>query len=342
MTSSPAPLSTVGIGSVPYREGEDASHRIFEEWDIPFWPQYPVRSPRENFVFQFLGSFPGLEVSEAPVFDESVYLKRQKEYQKKLDRAFGNRQYRLFEPSGEWALGYSQMRKLLEAGRFLEKEIVKLQVTGPGTVWNSFFSSRTTPKNQKEIQNDLFRTLTAAGLAQVDRIRSFRREPMIFIDDPLLLKNSQPLKTMVTMFKNAGARVGFHSCSSLSSLVGEEGHCLDLDYLHCDLGALQKTDIRLMRTLRLFLEKGGSVVWGLVPTQGDPDSGPKDYSGLLMEWVEKVAGGTLPAEAILARSLLAPACGTGLLSPRGERRVFESLRLTAQGLHKIKNKVLTP
>lgn len=334
MTLSLAPLSIIGIGSVPYQEGEDASLRIFKEWDIPFWPQYPSRSKKENFVFQFLESFPGLQVSGAPAFDESVYLKMQKEYRRRLNQAFEKRQFQAFEPSKEWALGYFQMRQLLEDGQFPEKETIKLQITGPGTVWNSFFSSRATRENQKEIQIDLFRTLAAAGLAQIHRMRSFQRQPLIFIDEPLLLGDPRPLAEMAAAFKESGAGVGLHFCSS--SAADEEWARHDLNFLHFDLHVLRNTDTHFIRLLRRFLKKGGWIVWGLVPARENVKSGGEDYSGLLMEWVGRVAERALPEEAILARSLLAPACGTGLLSPLGDREIFKSLRLAAQGSQKTK------
>lgn len=329
------PLSILGMGSLPFQEGEDKSRRLFEDWDLPFWPQYPARSPKENFVFQFLGSFPGLQVSEEPQFYESTYRREYGEYRKRLERAFRELHFLPFEPAAEWALGYSQMKKFLEANPFPGKRMIKLQVTGPGTVWNSFFRSHTGPSHGKEIQDDLFRTLTAAGLAQIKRFRSFQKEPLIFIDESLPMDTSDALAAMIHAFKNSGARVGIHTCSKFSE---ETFQNLEFDLFHFDLHAFLEEDTSLGKFLLTHLKKGGWVVWGLIPTQAGKDFPPCDSSGFFLHRIANLIEGEFSVEAVLARSLLAPACGTGLLTPLQDRRIFESLRLTAEGLRKTVRK----
>jgi hypothetical protein len=323
------PLSTLGIGSVPFSRGENSCRAIFERWDIPFWPQYPASSLRENFVFQFLSTFPGFDVlGESLSFDESKYLRGQKGYESKLDRAFSTKDFLAFEPHPDWALGYSQMRQILNEGLFPGKRLIKLQVTGAGTVWRSFFSDRVSEKISERLRGDLSRTLIAFGLAQILRTQSYKRTPLIFIDEPVRSKDLSELSEMVDAFKNFGAWVGLHVCSS-SDWKGFEDLAIDL--FHFDATTLQFNSSQQF-FIQTLLERGGWIVWGIVPTAPDSNFEVRDFSSPLLDRIKKVAGEKLPIQAVLKRSLIAPACGTGTLSPAEDEVVRRSLNLISKGL----------
>lgn len=324
------PLSTVGLGSVPYKRGEDSSKIIFRDWDIPFWPQYPGRSLRENFVYQFLGGFPGLALSDTSAsFDPSKFSRSAEAWKKRLDRAFSKKEFLSFEPSSDSALGYSQMKNLLRQEAFPEKKAVKLQITGAETVWEFFFKKRAPEDRGLEIKGLLRQTLAASGLAEIERVRTLGRIPIIFIDEPSRPAELSGLKEIVKIFKEAKAFVGLHVCSQREwEAFGQ----LEIDFFHFDATTQPEPEALSRSWLQSFLKSGGWVVWGIVPTR--PDSGFKvrDFSSNLLEKAKQVSTAALPVDAILEHSLIAPACGTGTLNPVQDRAVRESLRLTVQSL----------
>lgn len=322
------PLSTIGIGSVPFVEGEDGS-KIFQVWDIPFWPQYPSRSLKENLVFQFLSNFPGLEVTpNGASFNEARYLKEISSFRQTLQEAFEKRHFFAYEPPQAWAFGYSQMKKLLEASRFPEKKVIKLQVTGPDTVWNSFFSKSVSSTQAEQVFNDLLLTLIASGLAQIERIHFFERTPVIFIDEPVRSKNVGPLKKMVQYFSEVGAFVGIHLCSRLSWEGLEK---VEFDLIHFDLRFWHGTPLENL-FLDQFLKRGKWLVWGIIPTSPAVNLQTQDFSAFLLDSMKGLESLGWSLGEILQHSLLALACGTGTLTPEEDREVTGGLLRAVEGL----------
>lgn len=329
MTDRLKPLSCLGMGSVPFEEGVNACEEIFESWDLPFWPQYPRRSPRENFVFQFLSFLPGLRVAEEKAsLDKAEYLHQSKEYQERLNRAFSEKSFLPFEPPQGWALGFSQMKVLFERGAFPEKRVVKLQITGPGTAWNSFFSRQALSETHP-IYQEVSRTLTAAGLAQIERVYSYGRRSVIVIDEPMPAKNLSGLEAMVTAFRNRGALVGLHVCSSAT---WEGFERLGLELFHFDLAAHTELSATNRAFLQKFLKRKNWVAWGVVSTSRAKELPTEDFSGFLLDYLKELSDGELTVEEILKRSLIAPACGTGTLTPAGDRAICQSLQVTSESL----------
>ena len=324
MTGHLKPLSILGIGSVPFREGVNSSAEIFEHWDPPFWPQYPARSLRENFLFQFLGSFPGLKISEKEAsFDETLYLQKAREYRRRLECAFSEKIFSDFEPSSEWALGYSALQVWLKKNTLPEKEVIKLQVTGPGTVWASFFSKHVAPENSDSVRSDLIETLKAAGLAQIERVKAHGRSPLIFIDEPLRLSSLGGLSEMVKSFREEGAGVGLHVCSARG---WEDLENLKIDLFHFDLGGPPNLSSQDRQFLKGLLKNKKWVAWGIVPTLPSSISEEKDFSNRFFDWLKSISDANLPLATVLRQSLLAPACGTGTLTPEEGEWIREKVR----------------
>lgn len=325
------PLSLIGVGSVPFVQGENTCEWIFKHWDIPFWPQYPARSFRENFVFQFLDGFPGLRVSEKEAsFEEQEFLSGESEYKRRLEASFANFEFLCFEPAGGWASGYDQMKTLLEQGAFPEKQVLKLQITGYETVWKSFFSKRVSrPPQARRIRKMLSLTLIAKGLAQIERALSADRVPLIFIDEPLYAGASNELGEMVERFRQAGARVGIHLCSNV---CWDGLGTLGLDFFHFDLTAREKWSESNGRFIQTVLQSGSWIVWGVVPTHPVPDFQIRNYAPPFLDILNTLLQSVVSTQEALNRSLLAASCGTGTLSPAQSEAVFQSLRQTAESL----------
>ena len=338
------PLSTIGIGSVPFVKGENACEEIFKNWGIPFWPQYPGRSLRENFVFQFLRTFPGLKVSRAKAsFDETQYRREERKYLRRLKfairhcegtKCLRNDNINSFEPLSDWAFGYSQMKVLLNKNAFPDRKIIKLQVTGPATIWNSFFKKRISRNLSPSVEKTLTAALTAAGLAQIQRILANKKTPLIFIDEPVQLTRQEDdagISQMVNSFKGVGALVGLHVCSNPD---WEDFSGLNLDVFHFDSTAYDKLERSQYRFLQNHLKKGKWIAWGAVSTL----ERTKNNREKLLKQIKQMADSYLTWEDILNRSLLAPACGMGGLKPEQDGPIFENLRALAVELRTLRDK----
>ena len=90
--------------------------------------------------------------------------------------------------------------------------------------------------------------------------------------------------------------------------------------------------------LRDFIERGGVVAWGIVPTLDDPfrESGESLLRRLNGLWNHLFPKGQDRAP-VLRQSMITPACGTGLLTVDQAERIY---RLTAEVSHRVRQ--LTP
>ena len=90
--------------------------------------------------------------------------------------------------------------------------------------------------------------------------------------------------------------------------------------------------------LRAFLERGGVVAWGIVPTLDDPfrESGESLLRRLDDLWDQLFPKGPDRA-SVLRQSMITPACGTGLLTADQAERIY---RLTAEVSRRVRQ--LTP
>ena len=333
MKAGLVPFSTFGIGSVPYVEGKNSCEEIFRRFDIPFWPQYPARSLREKMVFQFLSSFPGLSVSENHVsFDEALYENQIEPYRARLQQAFSENNFFFFEPPEAWALGYAQMKALLETTSRPDKQVVKLQVTGPAAVWNAFFSNRVSSKNARQVFDDLSHCLTASGLAQIQRFHSLGVFALILIDEPFPGDNLGALKKMIHRFKKETALSGLHVCSNAKWPNLEE---LEMDFFHFDCSICQELDEPQELFLQSLVKKGGWIGWGIIPTSDDFEFKVPDRASILLNWLRRIWGESFSTEELLEHSLLAPACGTGTLTREADQKVTQCLIQTAEELKNL-------
>lgn len=326
----PKPFSILGIGSVPFEKGKNSCRKIFKNWDIPHWPQYPSLSPRENFVFQFVSTFPGLTVSQDRArFDESSFLAREGSYRRLLRSALRQGKLEAFEPPQDGARGWRQMKGILKARAFPKKRLVKLQITGPGTVWNSFFKDRIRRKYHGRAKKLLGQTLLAAGLAQIRAVQRAGKAAVIFVDEPAGPTDSSHLREMLESFKRAGAWTGFHvcSCPHWKGLAPET-----IGIFHFDASGTAPLGLKKISLIRRIVKRGGWVAWGIAPTFPNPRFKPTDFSEVLLKKIAKFCGRGLSQEVLLGRSLVAPACGTGTLKPAQDQAIFRSLQKTARSL----------
>lgn len=261
--------------------------------------------------------------------NEAEYLRDKTRFNQRLEEAFQNSDFLSFEPPSEWALGYAEMKDLLNRNRSPEKQWIKLQVTGPGTVWRSFFSKEVRENLTTPVRIHLRRILLASGLAQIQRIHLHGRSPVLVIDDPFFLEDVQGLKEMIPVSKKAGAKVGLHVCSPLADCgILKE---LELDLFHFDLRLWRGTASNNL-FLDQFLKEGGRIALGMVPTSPGDRFPVSDFPFFLEDRLGGLQKRGWSLTEVLKQSLLAPACGTGMLTPAEDREVTQGLLQAAEEL----------
>ncbi|HSB52323.1 MAG TPA: hypothetical protein VLD40_06665 [Dissulfurispiraceae bacterium] len=323
------PFSTTGIGSVPHTHADDACQLILRTFDIPFWPQLPRRSFREAMIAQYSEGMPYVNVRDE---DGSVWVSR--DLSDELERFYEScGENSRIAISEDHAFGLHTFLRLIKGRRF---PILKGHVTGPVT-----FTLGLKDRDGKlvyfdeELREISSMLLQAKARWQADILRQHAERVIVFIDEPILSAVGSSsylgvdsaellrlLRGVVSAVESAGGISGIHCCGRADwPLVMQSGaKILSFDaYEYFQTLALYPEEIRE------FLQAGGYLAWGIVPTS----ESIRDVDDERLKTVLSAAFDTLSthveAGMLRSRSLLTPSCGTASRSIEETIKVFQLL-----------------
>ncbi|MDM7202988.1 MAG: hypothetical protein P3W84_001990 [Thermodesulfobacteriaceae bacterium] len=319
-------LKSTHIGSLPYTDIKAALEVSFS-FDIPAWPQLS-KFKEEGMLWQFIGDFPGFSLSEEKVYSnhpsfEEDMLKIYERYVEVLEKR-------------DKTLLFSFLKKdfskaffpFLEKAKEMSSSLLKGQITGPFTLGISLKNEEGSPIIFREDLRDLLvKFITLKALSQALYLKEVASEVIIFLDEPglsgfgssayvSLSKDlvAESLKEIILTLKSFNIITGIHVCANTSwdLLLETEVDILSLDsFTYFERFALYGEKICE------FLEKGGYIAWGAIPTDNHILKGidEKEVLHSFLEGLKSLAEKTsFKEEDLLARSLLTPACGLGSLS----------------------------
>ena len=336
--------TVTGLGSLPLADPVEAVDLVLDCFPaIPFWPQLSGRGAREDILLQYAPGLPGLEVDlEARKvrvkedFDRAGELTRF--YQADLE---GDLSGLALTP--DQAPGFFELIKWVEAGvEGIQR--LKGQVVGPVLFCNGIIDLSPGPNRGKpaifdpELRAAYARGLGLKGAWQAAALTRGSIPPLIFIDDPgmyllgsafmplsgaeareLLNQTAQPIRA-------AGALAGVHCCANTDwpVILGSE-----VDLVSFDAFGYGPEFVLFAREIEAFLERGGIIAWGLIPTkeytgQETPEGLLAHLEGLIATLVRAGVNKTRLEE----QALLTPACGFGSLTRNGLDFLLDLLAAT--------------
>ncbi|MGA1840687.1 MAG: methionine synthase [bacterium] len=337
-----------GIGSLPHTDPNEACRLVWDLLpDFPFWPQLPKRSPLENMYYQYAENMPGLIVRGDGGFyiddgKDGFYEELEKFYQ-----TFLSEDVELFRISEEYAAG---LYKWLEGKEHLRSACaIKGQITGPVS-----FGLQVTQEDRRSIlYNDTLRDVMNKQLLrkaqwQVALMKKIHPVPVMFIDEPYLAAfgsafTSLDRETVLSLFKEIFSGIdsikGIHCCGNTDwSLLLDCGP----DILSFDAYSYMDSIFLYKEHLTRFLDRGGIIAWGIVPTDESEirKETPEDLLAKLDSAWERLMSLGFDQETILAQSIITPSCGLGSLS--GPQAATEAFRLTRKISDHIRSKYDLP
>ncbi len=336
------------IGSLPLSDHESALLLVLKHTpDIPLWPQLP-KKPREGMIRQFLTGFPGL------VDDGDRYWidTEAQDFEQEMT-AFYEDYLRVEEDSGllqrsRFALGMDSAPGFFTLQNFFAREqsphlTAKGQVTGPITtgigVKDQHGNAIIYDDNLRDI---LIKLLSMKGRWQVVELQKFTKgvPPIIFIDEPGLVSFgscgfggisremvSEAVDEIITAIREAGGIAGVHICAN-----GDWGPALSsaTDIISFDAYFYFENFILYKTQLVSYLNRGGILAWGIVPT-GDPLAVAREsVDSLFVKWKEQLkimASFGFSTKQLMEQTFIAPSCGTGSLTAELAEKV---LSMTAE------------
>ena len=320
------------IGSLPLDNHEEALKLVLKYTpEIPIWVQLPVFK-HEGMVAQFLPGLPGLVPGSKKAcidtdrndFDAEL-LSFYEEYMA-VDEGARPLVDSRFALSPDTAEGFFVLNNHLANAPNLPAA-VKGQVTGPFT-----FCTSVCDQNDRAIFYNLqlrdaaVKLLALKARWQVQQLAQFKRPVIIFLDEPALagFGSSEYISVTPEEIKSGfeeiaaaihaeGGLVGIHVCANTDwSLVLESS----VDIVNFDAYAFFDRFILYPRQIKRFIDAGGILAWGIVPTLNTDDIEKESTESLLSAWLEKalqIEALGIDRKTLWAQSLITPSCGAGSL-----------------------------
>ncbi|MFQ6106221.1 MAG: hypothetical protein ACE5QF_01330 [Thermoplasmata archaeon] len=320
----------MSLGSLPHTDPGKAVELVLRYTpEIPTWPQLPRLGFKENMYAQFSQRIPGVKMG-----DDKIYVTPDRAadiesfYQKVIDDDLEH-----FSLSPEFATAFFEFER---AVRGKPAMIIRGQVTGPISL-----ALNLTDENKRAMLYDdtykeiIAKTVNMTGRWMERRLSRFGQRTLIAFDEPYLV-----------MFGSAFLNIGKEEVVSIfgdvvSGLTGMSGfHCCGntewplilqspTDMLSFDAYNYYHTLSLYPEDVADFLERGGLIAWGVVPSTPDAFEAENVQSliGRLENGIELLAGKGVDRETIHKQSLITPMCG---LSGLSEEQAEAALRLTRE------------
>jgi methionine synthase II (cobalamin-independent) len=319
-----------GIGSMPHTNADEAGSLIMKYLpDIPFWPQLPRRSPKENMVVQFSEGFPGV-VAEG----DKIHIEASTNFEAELEQIYIDCEQdnaHEYGVSREYAAGLHTFLSRAAGNR-----MIKGQVTGPIT-WGL---TVTRQDGLGILYDDTLAETEAKFLRlkaswQENVLRETWPTVIIFVDEPYLVSLGSvftPIPEekvpvlLKEVFKGIKGIKGLHCCGNTNwSIVLDTS----LDILSFDAYNYAASLSTHSDKVKAFLERGGSIAWGIIPN--DEEVLAKESLPNLRDRLEEAMASFtrdgVKFKQIIAQGLITPSCGLNVLSPEAADRALE---LTAE------------
>jgi methionine synthase II (cobalamin-independent) len=340
------PFVTTLIGSFPHPDSAALCPRLAREVQIPAWPQLPRRTFHENMYTQYSAGLPGIVVDDA---HQKVYFNTSGDLTPALEEFYGRYladDVNSFALLPDYAAGFYAM---LDTLKTLPGEWVKGQVTGPIsfglTVVDQDLRSSL---YHEQLADPIVKQLAFNARWQVRQLKQARSNVVVFVDEPYLASFGSAFislsrEQVVTMLNEVfdaihaeGALAGVHCCGNTdwSVLMETSVDVLNLDaYEYLDHLALYPHEVRV------FLDRGGSLAWGIIPNNEAIFSvtaaglAQRLRDGLqLISSKARGRGVSIGVEEFADRSLITTACGLGPTTIEVADRAVELLAQTGEML----------
>ncbi len=320
-------LLTTAMAVMPHRDVDRALETALS-LDVPFWPQLPHYDYHEDMYVQASEHFPGIVLdmeNQTLRFSMDRFALEIDEYFAHLDDPDW------FDISEEYSVVYHRFLEMDHSRR----PAIRGQMEGPVS-----FGLKIHDQNDRPILfDDNIRPLMLEFMArrvnvQLARLKALHPNAFMFVDEPGLQFIFSALsgyadvaarRDMEEFFSLIDRPRGVHLCGNpdWDFLLG-----LDLDVLSLDVYTNGEVFTSYAPSIRRFLDRGGVLVWGIVPTNFEPfeleslESLDARIEGL---WSALGAKG-IDRDFLFSRSMLSPATCC-LVNPDGTQTVEKAFRI---------------
>ena len=331
-------FKATGVGSVPFLDVDNTCQRILEIFhDIPFWPQFVKRSSLEDMSIQASQGLPLLRLNHEK---NAITVHAAKNSETELVSFYEHFlavDMDYFAIGVDHATGLYKLLKLIEESPQSYGSFIKGQIVGPITFAGSLKdSSGRSALYNGEITDTIVKGLAIKALWLIKKMSTSGKSPILFIDEPYLsgfgsaftpIRREEVIKligeVVEYLHSRSPALIGIHCCGNTDwSMIIETG----IDIVNFDAFDYMDYFLLYRDEIVRFLEEGGTIAWGAVPTTSF--SGKETLSDLkiqLEKGLDRLYEWGIEKDVVAERSLITPACGLGTLEPDKAEKIMELL-----------------
>jgi methionine synthase II (cobalamin-independent) len=307
--------TATGIGSLPHRSAGDAARFALAEYDIPAIPTLPRKNPAEGMIAQAVvgingvtsGQYGSLAVDASAVNVHATVI---------TDLTLPH---------------FQSLRRFLRLAVTSEYSgPLKWQFVGPVTLGVALTRAGLADDIAFQVAARAVRSHVAAISVAITTAMPSSPQ-VIFIDEPWfgeLLNPGFPIDpdTAIDLLSGAMAAVsgvatvGVHCCgeADVPSLLAAGPDILSIPVTPRIAG--------VAGYLGHFLDAGGRIAWGVVPTDGPMFASPDRHWRELLELWGSLSDRGVDFDLLRSRSLVTPHCGLGTHTPVVADRVCRAVR----------------
>lgn len=324
-----APIQSMMVGSMPYQTPEEAIAIIKQHPPtIPTFPQLPKRSFKEGMVSQYSEGFPGIAINEN---DKKIWVRKDEELlnlMAEFYEQFLAGDIASFTISPEFGAGIPHFLDLINESQG-KVPVAKAQATGPFT-----FGLGLNDQDGKAVWFDpqyrdiVVKGITAKAKWLVSQMEPHAEKIMICLDEPILsalgtaaylsIKDEDVvahLDEVTAELHAAGATVGVHCCGNMDwGLLSKT----TIDFISFDAYFYGQRLALYPKEINSFLERGGTLAWGIVPTAELEKIHSETPEGLLQKMnslMDEFKRKGIDEDMARKQMIITPSCGLGFLPP---------------------------
>ena len=329
-------LAASAVGSFPHKNPESACDLILKYFpEIPVWPQLPKISLLEQMEIQYSEGMPCVIIDHDR---ERMYFNTDDETMAELEKFYENiisENIDYFAITPQYARGIPAIEKAVARIDTSAIKYFKMQVTGPVS-----FALTIVDGNKRALYyNDIFRDVIVKGICQKARWQLRRFKPICekricIIDEPILsafgsstyvsVKREDVvayINEVVEAIHSEGGIAGIHCCGNTEWTIPIDA---GVDIINFDAFEYAYSIVLYPKEIQAFLERGGVLSWGIVPTSEKVGhyktiSLVYMFEQLLKEFTDR----GVDKELLLRNSLITASCGTGTVPEERAERIAQ-------------------
>ncbi|MDR2443392.1 MAG: hypothetical protein LBE31_07730 [Deltaproteobacteria bacterium] len=329
------PLATLAIGSVPFATTDEALDLMASNLDIPAHPQMVALTPWEDMLLSATFGLPAIKID--PNNNIIVAASGREEAMAEFYEKYYNNDLSFLDLDERSSCGFNAFMARAKSDPDFGRVALKSQIVGPLT-----FGQSVKVEGGNNLVDDPA-LLEIASLAMGGRaarvalqFRELGRNPVVFLDEPGLTGYGSAFSTLTpqTVLSALGAAVtaakaqgpvlvGCHVCGNTDwGLLTKAG----LDIINFDAFEFLEAVCLYPEPIEAFLEGGGVLAWGVVPTRDFDESITVDrLTSIVREGWRVLASKGVNLRLLKERTWLTSACGLGSLTTLQAKGILEIL-----------------